>query len=130
LIRTISVILSVTALASSAIPHPRKKLSPEIETLDPQSTVKVIVQWKGQTNAANDLKVTRRGGRRLSRLNSIKAGVYTLSSKSAKDLANDPEVAHISIDHPSMQNWTTPPERLMPALHGPAALPDPTLESR
>jgi serine protease AprX len=91
--------LKFAALAYSQTSHPKRKFSSEFDGLDPQSKVKVIVQWKNQVDNTKEFKVTRRGGAVFSRLRSVKAGVYNLSSAAVKDLANDPEVAHISIDH-------------------------------
>jgi len=61
--------------------------------------VKIIVQWKNSAVPARNFKILSRGGAVFSSLNSIKDGIYSLSPVAVKDLASDPDVVHISLDH-------------------------------
>ncbi len=67
---------------------------------DPQSSVRVIVQWNGAPDDSKEQKVLNRGGIIHSRFRSIPAGAYTLPVSMIKDLANDPAVAYITPDRP------------------------------
>jgi hypothetical protein len=44
-------------------------------------------------------EVFARGGRLRSEFHSIQAGAYAMTAGAAADLANDPQVVHISLDH-------------------------------
>src|SRR4051794_37187355 len=46
------------------------------------------------------VEILKRGGMVRTRLASIAAGEYELSARNIHELANDPDIQHISIDHP------------------------------
>src|SRR5580704_8611729 len=71
-------------------------------------TVKVIVQYK-QTLKADSLARVQSAGGRLSRsLDVVHAAAYSVPANSLATLANDPEVAFVSVDHPlkAMDDYT------------------------
>src|SRR5437868_12753699 len=98
MIKDIGIFLGSVALAFSASAEHRK-LSPEFDGLDPKSRVKVIVTWKKQPDAATDAKVVRRGGQVRSRFAAFRAGEYEVLAREIRELANDADVEHISLDH-------------------------------
>ncbi len=75
------------------------KLAPELQHADPDSTVRVIVQYKQDPTDAQHRKVTSLGGTLLRTLHSLKAAVYSLPASALAELAKDPDVVHISADH-------------------------------
>src|SRR3954452_4195404 len=99
MVKTTAIFFGSLALAFSANAQGRK-LSPEFDGLDPNSRLKVIVKWKKQPDARNESKILKRGGMVRTRLASIAAGEYELSARNIHELANDPDIQHISIDHP------------------------------
>ncbi len=86
--KKIGLFLALAALVCSAAPPPKHpKVSKDLETTDPQSTVKVIVQWNNGPDDAKEQKVVNRGGTVNLKLNSIGASLVTTSAWAAKELA-------------------------------------------
>ena len=77
----------------------RSKLANELLHLDTSSTVRVIVQFKQQPTNANHQSVINRGGQFHRHLGSIRGGSYTIPAFVLPFLMNDPNIAHISVDH-------------------------------
>ena len=77
-----------------------QKTSKDLAGADGLSNVRVIVQWKTPLDAAKAAKVTQRGGVLHFDHRSIKASTYTLPVVALNGLANDPDVAFISLDRP------------------------------
>src|ERR1700728_1223148 len=92
-----SMLLFAAAVCSAA---PPAKVSADLANADPQSTVRVIVQWNSAPDSTKHQKVLARGGALQSTLLSIKAGVYTVPAQALSGLANDPDVAYIATDRP------------------------------
>jgi hypothetical protein len=65
----------------------------------PNQQVSVIVQYKGGLNTAAVTRVQGLGGHVYGRLDLIKAGTFTVPARSLATLANDPEVAFVSLNH-------------------------------
>ena len=99
MIKTIGLFLGSLALAFSANAQHRK-LSSEFDGIEGNSSVKVIIKWKKQPDAVSESKVLKRGGRVHSRFAGFASGAYELSIRNVRELANDPDVQHISLDHP------------------------------
>lgn len=59
----------------------------------------MIVQFDQVPTEAHHQRVRNRGGRLRHKLNFVKAGSYTMPASAIAELANDPGVAHISLDH-------------------------------
>ncbi|MBV9764256.1 MAG: S8 family serine peptidase, partial [Acidobacteriaceae bacterium] len=93
-----SLPLSFFALACMAAPMHGPKVSKDLAGVDPQSTVRVIIQWNSTPDDSKDQKVLNRGGAVHARFRSIKGGAYTLPASLLSELANDPEVAYITLD--------------------------------
>lgn len=86
---------SATLFAQSA----KDKLSPELRDSSANANVDVIVQFNQVPTEALHQKVFNYGGQLKSKLDFIKSGAYKLPSSALSDLAGDPAVAHISVDH-------------------------------
>ena len=63
-------------------------------------TVRVIVQYRQVPTAAHYATMQQRGGVLHSKLHMIKGAAFTIPVSALASLANDPEVAHVSVDHP------------------------------
>ena len=94
------VLLVVLAAGLAASAAPPSKLSQEMATADPQAMVRVVVRWASAPDDSKDRKVLSRGGMVHYRFRAVPMGVYTLSGSAVRDLANDPDVAYISVDRP------------------------------
>jgi serine protease AprX len=90
----------LSTLLCSGASAPKSKVAKDFAKVDPGSTVNVIVQWKETPDATANQKVVNRGGSLRSVHQSIKAAAYRMPMSMVNDLANDPSVDHISIDHP------------------------------
>ena len=90
----------VLLACSTAWAGESKKLSRDLASLDPNSDVKVIVQWKDTPDDGKHQKVRKHGGQLRSTLKSIKAGAYSVPTSALKSLANDPDVLYVSPDRP------------------------------
>jgi serine protease AprX len=75
------------------------KIAAELDAANPDSDVDVIVQFTQTPTARHHAKVLNRGGQLKSELGVVKGGAYKLRASKLAELANDPEVAHISVDH-------------------------------
>jgi serine protease AprX len=78
--------------------HP--KIASDLEAADPDSNVDVIVQFTQAPNARLHAKVLDRGGQLKTELGVLKGAAYRIRASELQELANDPDVAHISADHP------------------------------
>src|ERR1700730_13338085 len=91
----------VTLLGAASLcfaQHP--KLSPDLAGHDPEALVNVIIQYKAAPEQRHIDAVVRKGGRHRGTLGLVNGAVYSVATKSLADLADDPDVAHISLDHP------------------------------
>src|SRR5581483_6014811 len=77
----------------------REKLSPELRNWNVNNNVDVIVQFDQTPTEAHHRRVLSRGGQLNRRLDFIRAGAYSMPSSALADLANDPSVIHVSVDH-------------------------------
>jgi serine protease AprX len=73
------------------------KIANDLDTT-PGKNVDVIVTYNHAVTTSQHQKVFARGGTLRTELKSVKGGAYTMPSDAIEDLANDPEVAHISPD--------------------------------
>jgi serine protease AprX len=78
---------------------PREKLAPELREPVASGNVDVIVQFDQVPTDAHHQKVISRGGQLKNKLDLVKGGTYTVPSSALADLASDPSVTHISVDH-------------------------------
>lgn len=93
--------LTVCALFASATllfgaPHSRRKISLDLE--NKTGTVDVIVQFKQLLSAAMNQKVYLHGGLLRRQLRGVRGGSYCIPASALAQLANDPDVAYISLD--------------------------------
>ena len=74
----------------------------------PSQQVKVIVQYKQAPKTAAFSRVQNMGGRVGHHLGLVRGAAFTVPAGSLQALANDPEVAFVSLDHPlkGMDDYT------------------------
>ncbi len=77
-----------------------QKLSPDLVGLHSSQPLDVIVQYKSAPTAAQQEKVVSRGGILKATHSIIQSASYRVSAAQLAELESDPEVAHVSVDHP------------------------------
>jgi serine protease AprX len=83
-----------------------ERLDPEVTKImsrfaaRPSQQVKVIVQYKQTPKTAAFSRVQNMGGRVGHHLGLVRRAAFTVPASSLQALANDPEVAFVSLDHP------------------------------
>ena len=92
LIALACILLGVPAFAK----HP--KIAPDLEGVEPSSTVDVIIQFTHVPTARHHAMVMSRGGSLKARLAVVKGAAYRIQRSQLESLANEPEVAYISPD--------------------------------
>ncbi len=97
--RKLAVFFIFGALVCGAAPR-KSKISDDLRSVDPSSTVNVIVQWKHAPGQEEDDKISNRGGTTGLKFAHVKAGKYKVPAYAISSLANDPDVAFISPDRP------------------------------
>src|SRR5579863_2380220 len=97
-IAILAVLVGAATLSYGAQHNP--KLSADLEGRDPETPVNVIIQYKQTPGQRHIDAVVRRGGRHLATLGVVNGAVYVVPAKALAELANDPDVAHISPDRP------------------------------
>ena len=106
----------VTLTATTAIAGSPKiasdKIASDLRGANAGDSVDVIIQYNQTPTARHHQKVLNRGGQLKHELGLIKAGAYSVPASSLADLANDPDVAHISPDRP-VQGATTDTNTLL-----------------
>src|SRR5271155_4269358 len=85
---------------SAAFGQHNPKLSADLEGRDPESAVKVIVQYRQTPQQRHFDEVASRGGRHLATFGMVKGAVYSVAAKALAELAKDPDVVFISPDRP------------------------------
>jgi serine protease AprX len=75
-----------------------QKISQDLQTLDPGSSVDVIVQFNQVPTEEHFDRVRARGGNLKSRLDIVNGALFTIPSSALSDLAEDPAVVYISPD--------------------------------
>jgi serine protease AprX len=97
---TLRVVLIAAAFILLAMPvlakHP--KIAPDLEGVDPSSTVDVIVQFAHVPTASHHAMVTSRGGTLKAQLDIVKGAAYRIQRRQLESLADEPEVVYISPD--------------------------------
>src|ERR1700675_2536740 len=94
-----SLIVSVLcAAAPTLVGSETHKHSPELEGLNPQSTVDVIVQFKETPGPSHHQKVRNHGGSLRSELHLVRGAAYTIPASSIEALSTDPDVVYVSPD--------------------------------
>ena len=86
-------------------PAAQVKISKDLKNVAPTGTVDVIIQYKVPPTAAHFAKVHALGGKDKQKFSKVAGAAFTLSHGSLQTLANDPDVAYISIDrkiHPHL----------------------------
>jgi len=71
-------------------------------------TVKVIVQYRQIPSASHYATMLARGAHLNAKLHMIQGAAFTIPASALADLANDPEVSFVSLDHPlkGMDDYT------------------------
>ena len=95
--RVVLIVLACFLLGMPAFAkHP--KLAPDLEGVDPSSTVDVIIQFTHVPAARHHAMVMNRGGYLKARLDVVKGAAYRIQRSQLESLAKDSEVAYISPD--------------------------------
>jgi hypothetical protein len=97
-VRKNALLLLFSSLLCSGASAPKSKVAPDFASVDPNTQVNVIVQWKNTPDDVRNEKVRDRGGKLRSLHQSIKAASYSMPASMVNDLANDPDVARIVPD--------------------------------
>jgi serine protease AprX len=75
------------------------KYSPEFNSIDPNTNVDVIVQFDQVPSATYHQLVSKRQGKWRRTLGLVNGGAYTIPASEIADLASEPGVVYISVDH-------------------------------
>ena len=92
----LSVLILMTGSLAAYGKHP--KVDKDLGSIDAESTVDVIIQYKQVPGAGHHKKVHDKGGQHKRDLSLIKGGHYSLTAKTIRELADDPDVVAISPD--------------------------------
>ncbi|MBV9760002.1 MAG: S8 family peptidase [Acidobacteriaceae bacterium] len=96
------LLLAAAFVCSAAWNEPgtpgRTKLSKELTVIDSSAYVDVIVQYKTPPTDRHFERVHWLGGKDKKRFKRIPGAAFTMPAASLQQLANDPEVAYISLD--------------------------------
>ena len=93
------------AFAGSKTDSPTEKLSKDLKNVDPTNSLDVIIQYKVPPTAAHFNKVHSLGGSDKQKFSKVKGAAFTISPSALQTLANDPDVAYITVDrkvHPHL----------------------------
>ena len=91
----------VALLASASLTFGQnRKVSPAFAGKNPNALVNVIIQYKQTPQQRHFDAVAQRGGSHLGTFNFVRSASYAVPANALADLANDPDVAYISPDHP------------------------------
>jgi serine protease AprX len=82
----------------------KDNVAPDLKETPAHQVIRVIVRWNGNPSEAAERKVIARGGRKISGLSLIRAGLYEIEAGSARDLASDPDVRSV---HPNRSVYAT-----------------------
>ena len=83
------------------------KLAKDLESVDPQSTVDVIIQYKQAPTNAHHAKIRARGGQHKGDLSLINAGHYSMPASTLAELENDSNIVAVSPDRLSRPTLNT-----------------------
>ena len=87
----------MVGLMAPAASAKHAKIAKDLDT-SKGGTVDVIVQFKASPTKKHHDKVGGKGGKLKAELGAAKAGLYTVAASALEDLANDPDVVHVSAD--------------------------------
>ena len=93
------LILAIILTGGLLFGQGNEKFSSEFQNIDQHGNVDVIVQYNEVPTAEHHQKVLDRGGKLRHTLELVKGGAYTMPAWAIADLASDPSVVHISVDH-------------------------------
>ena len=96
--RALAVLALLAAGSASAAPR-SAKLAPEISGLRSETSVHVIVQYRERATADRHARTLRQGGRLRQELPLVRGGAYTVTAAQLEELAADPDVEQVSLDH-------------------------------
>ena len=98
--RALNVVLIAAACFLLGMPafarHP--KMAPDLEGVEPSSTVDVIIQFTHVPTARHHAMVMSRGGSLKARFDVVKGAAYRIQRSQLESLADEPEVVYISPD--------------------------------
>ena len=94
-LRSVGLALLLVSLVCAGQP---RKLAPDLQGIDPGSTVSVIVQFATPPGAQELARIIQLGGVLITKLDLIQAAAYSLPASALAGLAKDPNVLYISPD--------------------------------
>src|SRR5438445_2159733 len=122
----IALLTLITLLAAglSFADGKKNKLSKDLDALKgghDGATVDVIIQYKQTPTAAHHQKVQAKGGVLKTKLDVIKGSHYSVPVQSLQDLADDPDVAYISLNRPISGTSTSSLDYTPESVNAPTA---------
>ena len=90
--------LLFNAVAIFAADH--RKVSEALSAVNPESTVDVIVQFKNAPTEAHHRRMQGKGAQHQRDLGPSRCALYTVKAASVASLADDPDVAYVTLDQP------------------------------
>ena len=94
-----TLVMMLTLLLSFEASGKPPKMSTDLSQVDRNANVRVIVQYVRQPGDVDHQRLLNRGGKLRRKMNSLRARAYDLPASALSDLANDPNIAYVSIDH-------------------------------
>ena len=108
--------LSIMLLLMTSMAFGQGRVAPDLSGLLAKAqhgssdgkTVKVIVQYRQTPSASHYATMLARGAHLNAKLHMIQGAAFTIPARALADLANDPEVTFVSLDHPlkGMDDYT------------------------
>ncbi len=100
--------LSIMLLLMTSMAFGQGRVAPDLSGLLAKAqhgssdgkTVKVIVQYRQTPSASHYATMLARGAHLNAKLHMIQGAAFTIPARALADLANDPEVTFVSLDHP------------------------------
>ena len=90
--------MAVLFLSASVAFAQTSKLATDLSGVSPSSSVNVIIQYDHVPNQGDHQKVYHQGGTLYRAYQNVKVGGYTVPASALAQLANNPQVTHISPD--------------------------------
>src|SRR3989441_2976092 len=117
-------LITLLAAGLSLADGNKYKLSQDLESLKGRgkgATIDVIVQYKVTPTDAQHLRVQGRGGALKRQLDVIKGAHYSVPVESLKTLADDPDIAYISLNRPVSHTSTSTLDYAPETVNAPVA---------
>jgi serine protease AprX len=91
--------LGMLSVPNTSFAQHNHKFAPDVDRIDPSNAVTVIVQYKQDPTNAEEQQISGMKGSIKARLHSLTALSISIKKGSLQQLADDPNVEHVSMDH-------------------------------